>query len=192
MLAVSACGSSVSSGGGSSGSDDSINITYSAITAAYANLYAEQEAGIFAKHGLHMTFNALQGSSELDAALVSGHSQIGLGPAVNSASAILKGIPLDVAKKFYAAEVDGLAYLRSHPAQTKTAIVEYTGIKDQQQVDAAYQFFLGVRAKTPAFDGTDMAAMRSAFAEAAAKAKKPAPSAADIQKNYVVRFDTSP
>ncbi len=306
---VSACGSSGSSGSSSSGGVDTINITYSAITAAYGNLYAEQEAGIFAKHGLKVTFNALQGSSELDAALVSGHSQIGLGPAVNSASAILKGIPLKfidisqstynlrlwaapgitgaadlqgkkvavgapgtesdyalteylkqhnvpsdsvqrvyvgttaaeytavethaasatfsappndltlqskgfkllatmtntpnatvaavvsaswlkdnmaVAKKFYAAEVDGLAYLRSHPTQTKAAIVKYTGIKDETQVDAAYQFFLGVWAKSPAFDSADLSAMQSAFAEAASKAKKPAPSAGDIQKNYLV------
>lgn len=315
LATVSACGSSGSSDSSSSGGVDTINITYSAITAAYGNLYAEQEAGIFAKHGLKVTFNALQGSSELDAALVSGHSQIGLGPAVNSASAILKGIPLkfidisqntynlrlwvapsinsaadlegksvavgapgtesdyalteylkqnnvpansvqrvyvgttaaeytavethaavatfsappndltlqskgfkklatmtgtpnatvaavvssswlsdhmDVAKKFYAAEVDGLAYLRSHPSQTKAAIVKYTGIKDQAQVDAAYQFFLGVWAKTPAFDGADVSAMHSAFVEAAAKAKKAAPSAGDIQKNYLVNLSASP
>jgi NitT/TauT family transport system substrate-binding protein len=315
MSALSACGSSGSSGGSSANGVDTINITYSAITAAYGNLYAEQEAGIFAKHGLKVTFNALQGSSELDAALVSGHSQIGLGPAVNSASAILKGIPLKfidisqstynlrlwgapginsaadlqgkkvavgapstesdyalteylkqnnipadsvqrvyvgttaaeytavetgaasatfsappndltlqskgfkllatmtntpnatvaavvstswlndnmaVAKKFYAAEVDGLAYLRSNPAQTKTAIIKYTGIKDEAQVDAAYQFFLGVWAKTPAFDSADVSAMTSAFAEAASKAKKDAPSAADIQKNYLVNLSSSP
>jgi NitT/TauT family transport system substrate-binding protein len=315
LSAVSACGSSGSSSSGSSGGVDTINITYSAITAAYGNLYAEQEAGIFAKHGLKVTFNALQGSSELDAALVSGHSQIGLGPAVNSASAILKGIPLKfidisqstynlrlwaapsihsaadlqgkkvavgapstesdfalteylkqnnmpadavqrvyvgttaaeytavetgaavatfsappndltlqtkgykllttmtntpnatvaavvsaswlndnmaVAKKFYAAEVDGLAYLRSNPTQTKAAIMKYTGIKNQSQVDAAYTFFLGVWAKTPAFDSADVSAMQSAFAEAATKAKKPAPSAADIQKNYLVNLDSSP
>lgn len=309
-LAATACGSS----SGSSGGDDTINITYSAITAAYGNLYIEQEAGIFAKHGLKVTFNALQGSSELDAALISGHSQIGLGPAVNSASAIIKGIPLkfidisqdtynlrlwaapditsaadlegkkvavgapgtesdyalteylkqnnvpsgsvqrvyvgttaaeytavethaasatfsappndltlqskgfkmlatmtntpnatvaavvssswlndhmDVAKKFYAAEVDGLTYLRSHPTQTEAAITKYTGIKNQAQVAAAYQFFLGVWSKEPAFDSADISAMQAAFNQAATKAKKTAPSAADIQKNYLVNLSGS-
>lgn len=305
-----ACGSP----SGASGDMDTINITYSAITAAYGNLYAEQEAGIFAKHGLKVTFNALQGSSELDAALISGHSQIGLGPAVNSASAIIKGIPLkfidisqdtynlrvwaaasinsaadlrgkkvavgapstesdyalteylkqnnipsdsvqrvyvgttaaeytavesgaavatlsappndltlqtkgfkqlatmtnipnatvaavvssnwlnshmDVAKKFYAAETDGLAYLRSNPTETKAAIMKYTGIKDQAQVDDSYQFFLDVWSKTPKFDNENVSVMQSAFAEAASQAKKDAPSAADIQKNYLVDLSGS-
>jgi hypothetical protein len=70
--------------------------------------------------------------------------------------------------------------------------MKYTGIKNQSQVDAAYQFFLGVWAKTPAFDSADVSAMQSAFAEAAAKAKKDAPSAADIQKNYLVNLSSSP
>jgi NitT/TauT family transport system substrate-binding protein len=319
-LVITACSSSQSSGAdasatsGGGGSLYPLNITYSAITAAYANVYVEQQEGLFAKNGLKVSLNSLQGSSELDAALVSGHSQIGIGPAPNSASAILKGIGLqfigisedtynlrlwvadsitkpsqlagksiaagapntesdyaltaylnenhipqssvkriyagttagvytavesgaavgtfsappndlvlqskgyhvlasmtsvpnatvtdvvssswlsshkNIAEKFYNAEVQGLAYLRSHPAQTKAAIEKFTGVSNASQVNAAYQFFLGVWSKTPDFDSTSLSALQGAFGEAAATAKMTAPSLSTIESKYVVNLGSS-
>jgi NitT/TauT family transport system substrate-binding protein len=83
----------------------------------------------------------------------------------------------DLVKKFVAAEAEALQYLPSHPTETEAAIKKYTGENDASLDEYAYKFFLQVWAKTPAVDPN---LIQQGFAEAAAKAGKPAP--ADVSQ----------
>ena len=85
--------------------------------------------------------------------------------------AYLKKNP-DVLKKFYAAEAESLQYVRSHKKETSVAIQKYSGVKNQELADYAYDFFLNVWAKTPAVDPK---VIQQGFGEAAQNAKKKAP-----------------
>ncbi|MFI5613642.1 ABC transporter substrate-binding protein [Amycolatopsis sp. NPDC051903] len=71
-----------------------ITIGYTALGAGYSDLYVAQDEGIFAKHGLKVTLNRLNDSSQLVAALSSGSVNIGVGVAADTAAAIMKGADL--------------------------------------------------------------------------------------------------
>ena len=57
-----------------------ITIGYTALGAGYSDLYVAQDEGIFAKHGLNVTLNRLNDSSQLVAALASGSRVVGFMP----------------------------------------------------------------------------------------------------------------
>lgn len=83
----------------------------------------------------------------------------------------------DLVQKFVAGEAEALQYLPAHEAQTEAAIKKYTGENDASLNKYAYDFFLGVWAKTPQ---VSTSLIQQAFAEAATKAKKTAPT--DVSK----------
>ncbi len=77
-------------------------------------------------------------------------------------------------KEFYEAETANLAYLRSHPAQTKAAIVNYNPQTTAADASIAYTFFLNVWKKNPSISKP---LIQAAFQRAATKAKtSPVPS----------------
>jgi len=71
--------------GGSAPSSMSMTIGYTAIGAAYSDLYVCQDQGVFKKNGLDVKLSLINSSSELVAALVSGSVQVGAGVASTTA-----------------------------------------------------------------------------------------------------------
>jgi NitT/TauT family transport system substrate-binding protein len=89
-LLVSGCNATSST----PSSSMSMNIGYTAIGAAYSDLYVCQDRGVFAKNGLHVKLTLLNSSSQLAAALVSNSVQVGAGAARTTAQGIMKGLDL--------------------------------------------------------------------------------------------------
>jgi NitT/TauT family transport system substrate-binding protein len=92
-------------GSGKLGKNGQVDIGYTAIGAAYSDLYVCQTAGVFQKNGLNVKLVPLNTASELLAAISSGSVQVGVGPATATAVGILKGIKLkyiaNPATKYY-------------------------------------------------------------------------------------------
>jgi NitT/TauT family transport system substrate-binding protein len=89
-LALAACGSPAATGGSSGGSShNSLTIGYTAIGAAYDDLYVCEDKGIFKKYGLDATITKLNDSSQLFAGLASNSVQIGAGVAQSTAAGVL-------------------------------------------------------------------------------------------------------
>lgn len=78
-----------------------------------------------------------------------------------------------VLKRFAKAEVENLAFLRSHPKQTLAAIEKDSGVASPALAENAYKFFLGVWATNPS---VSTSIIQSAFAAASASTGIPAPS----------------
>jgi len=91
-----------------------------------------------------------------------------------------------VLKKFAKAEVENLAFLRSHPAATIAAIAKDSGVSSPALAKQAYQFFLGVWAKDPTVASGPI---QAAFSAAAKKDGRPAPS--DVSKYIDNSFVTA-
>jgi NitT/TauT family transport system substrate-binding protein len=72
----------------------SIKIGYTAIGAAYSDLYVCEDEGIFTKNGLDAELVFLNSSSQLVPALASGSVDVGAGVARTTAGGIMKGIDL--------------------------------------------------------------------------------------------------
>lgn len=91
-LALAACGTPAgSAGGGASGGSGSMSMTigYTAIGAAYDDLYVCEDKGIFTKYGLDAKITLLNSSSQLFAALASNSVQVGAGVARSTAVGVL-------------------------------------------------------------------------------------------------------
>jgi NitT/TauT family transport system substrate-binding protein len=86
-LALAGCTSDPDSG-------MSMTIGYTAIGAAYADLYICQDQGVFAKNGLAVRLKLLNSSSQLVPALASDSVQIGAGLVRSTAAAVLRGLQL--------------------------------------------------------------------------------------------------
>jgi NitT/TauT family transport system substrate-binding protein len=71
-----------------------MTIGYTAIGAAYSDLYVCQDQGVFKKNGLDVKLTLLNSSSQLVAALVSNSVQVGAGTARTTAQGIMKGLDL--------------------------------------------------------------------------------------------------
>lgn len=71
-----------------------MTIGYTAIGAAYSDLYVCQDQGVFKKNGLDVNLTLLNSSSELVAALESNSVQVGAGAARTTATGIMKGLDL--------------------------------------------------------------------------------------------------
>jgi NitT/TauT family transport system substrate-binding protein len=90
-----------------------------------------------------------------------------------------------VIAKFFAAEQANLAFLRSHPQQTIAAIARYNPGSTTAGDELAYNFFLKVWNSDPT---VDPALIQAAFARAAAKVHKTAPSSVS---QYIYRPSAS-
>jgi len=90
-LALTACGSPEGAGGSSSDDAGSMKMTigYTAIGAAYDDLYVCEDQGIFEKYGLDAELTLLNSSSQLFAGLASNSVQVGAGVAKSTASGVL-------------------------------------------------------------------------------------------------------
>lgn len=86
--------SAASGGSGKLSRNGQVVIGYTAIGAAYDDLYVCDDAGVFKKNGLNVKLTTLNTASQLLAAVSSGSVQIGVGPATSTAVGILKGIKL--------------------------------------------------------------------------------------------------
>ena len=73
-----------------------MTIGYTAIGAAYSDLYVCQDQGVFKKNGLNVKLTLLNSSSQLVAALVSNSVQVGVGATTSTAAGAmnLKGVDL--------------------------------------------------------------------------------------------------
>jgi ABC-type nitrate/sulfonate/bicarbonate transport system substrate-binding protein len=83
----------------------------------------------------------------------------------------------DAIKKFVQAEKATLAYLRSNPAETQAAILQYNPTSNAADVKIAYNFFVHVWKPDPTINA---GLIKAAFTRAAATAKTTAP--ADISQ----------
>lgn len=94
--ALAACGGNSSGKPGAAPPPGSMKLTigYTAIGAAYSDLYVCEDQGIFKKHGLDVKLTLLNSSSQLLAALSSDSVQIGAGVAESTAAGALKGVDL--------------------------------------------------------------------------------------------------
>lgn len=95
-----------------------------------------------------------------------------------------------VLDEFAKAEVQSLAYLRSHPKQSLAAIEQDSGVSNPALAQNAYQFFLGVWAKDPT---VSTSLIQSAFQAASAATHIPAPSnvATYIDNSFVKAASSS-
>jgi NitT/TauT family transport system substrate-binding protein len=95
-VSLAACGGGSSPGGGKAPAPGSMKLTigYTAIGAAYSDLYVCEDQGIFKKNGLEVKLTLLNSSSQLLAALASDSVQIGAGVADSTAAGALKGVDL--------------------------------------------------------------------------------------------------
>jgi NitT/TauT family transport system substrate-binding protein len=71
-----------------------MTVGYTAIGAAYSDLYVCQDQGVFKKNGLDVKLTLLNSSSQLVAALESNSVQVGAGAARTTAAGIIKGLDL--------------------------------------------------------------------------------------------------
>lgn len=91
-LTLAACGSPAATGGGSSSSDSGsmqMTIGYTAIGAAYDDLYVCADKGVFKKYGLNAKLTLLNSSSQLFAGLASNSVQVGAGVVKSTAEGVL-------------------------------------------------------------------------------------------------------
>ena len=100
-LVLAACGSSSSDGGGASGSasgsGDLTPITVGTVASAdNAPAYLADKVGIFAKHGLKVTFKQAQGGAAIVPAVVSGQFQFGPNNVVSELQAVSQGLGLRI------------------------------------------------------------------------------------------------
>ncbi|MEP9382988.1 ABC transporter substrate-binding protein [Nocardioides sp. KR10-350] len=89
LSTLAGCGSSSDAASGMK-----LTIGYTAIGAAYSDLYVCEDQGVFKKNGLDVKLTLLNSSSQLVAGLASNSVQIGAGVASSTAAGILKGIDL--------------------------------------------------------------------------------------------------
>lgn len=96
--AAVACGKPAAAGGGgdtpAAAGSMSLTIGYTAIGAAYSDLYVCEDQGVFTKNGLDVKLTLLNSSSQLLAALASNSVQIGAGVAATTAAGALGGVDL--------------------------------------------------------------------------------------------------
>ncbi|MEW2547802.1 ABC transporter substrate-binding protein [Streptomyces sp. NPDC047002] len=95
-LALTASGCAVSGSASIQPSSMKMTVGYTAIGAAYSDLYICEDAGVFKKNGLDVKITLLNSSSQLVAALVSNSVQIGVGATTATAAGAmnLKGVDL--------------------------------------------------------------------------------------------------
>lgn len=74
--------------------DHAMTIGYTAIGAAYSDLFTCADQGVFQKNGLNVQLKLLNSSSQLVAALASGSVRIGAGVVKSTAAGTLKGLNL--------------------------------------------------------------------------------------------------
>ncbi|MCA1218944.1 ABC transporter substrate-binding protein [Streptomyces sp. 8L] len=96
VLALTASGCAVSGSASVQPASMKMTIGYTAIGAAYSDLYICEDKGIFKKNGLDVKITLLNSSSQLVAALVSNSVQIGVGATTATAAGAmnLKGVDL--------------------------------------------------------------------------------------------------
>ncbi|WP_030897718.1 ABC transporter substrate-binding protein [Streptomyces sp. NRRL F-5126] len=96
VLALTASGCAVSGSASVRPASMKMTIGYTAIGAAYSDLYVCQDYGVFKKNGLDVKLTLLNSSSQLVAALVSNSVQIGVGATTATAAGAmnLKGVDL--------------------------------------------------------------------------------------------------
>ncbi|GEL26690.1 hypothetical protein PSU4_56440 [Pseudonocardia sulfidoxydans NBRC 16205] len=96
--AAVACGKPAAAGGGgdapAAAGSMSLTVGYTAIGAAYSDLYVCEDQGVFTKNGLDVKLTLLNSSSQLLAALASNSVQIGAGVAATTAAGALGGVDL--------------------------------------------------------------------------------------------------
>lgn len=95
LLAVAAA--TVLTGCGNSASDQpsmSLTVGYTALGAAYSDLYVCEDLGVYKKNGLDVELTRLNSSSQLLASLSSNSVHIGAGVASSTAAGILRGVDL--------------------------------------------------------------------------------------------------
>lgn len=95
-LALTVSGCAVTSSASTPPTTMKMTIGYTAIGAAYSDLYICQDQGIFKKNGLDVKITLLNSSSQLVAALMSNSVQIGVGATTSTAAGAmnLKGVDL--------------------------------------------------------------------------------------------------
>jgi len=76
------------------GANMSMTVGYTAVGAAYSDLYVCEDKGIFKKNGLDVKLTLLNSSSQLLAALASNSVQVGACVAKSTAAGALKGVDL--------------------------------------------------------------------------------------------------
>jgi NitT/TauT family transport system substrate-binding protein len=89
--ASTACGTA---GAAAPSSNMSMTIGYTAVGAAYDDLYVCEDKGVFKKNGLDVTLTLLNSSSQLFPAIASNSVQIGAGEARSTAAGALAGFGL--------------------------------------------------------------------------------------------------
>lgn len=96
MLAASLTGCAVTSSAATPPTSMKMTIGYTAIGAAYSDLYICEDQGVFKKNGLDVEITLLNSSSQLVAALMSNSVQIGVGATTSTAAGAmnLKGVDL--------------------------------------------------------------------------------------------------
>lgn len=80
--------------GGAASANMSMTVGYTAVGAAYSDLYVCEDKGIFKKNGLDVKLTLLNSSSQLLAALASNSVQVGAGVVKSTAAGALKGVDL--------------------------------------------------------------------------------------------------
>lgn len=92
-LVLGGCGDDDDDGGGGAGStgQTSLTIGFPSDNAGFADLYVQEDYGIFEKHGLDVKLEKVNSSGQLIPALTSGTIDVGVGAAPNTANAIMKG-----------------------------------------------------------------------------------------------------
>jgi NitT/TauT family transport system substrate-binding protein len=95
--ATAACGKPTAAGADSAAAPAggmSMTVGYTAVGAAYSDLYVCEDKGVFKKNGLDVKLTLLNSSSQLFAAVASDSVQIGAGVARSTAAGALGGIDL--------------------------------------------------------------------------------------------------
>jgi NitT/TauT family transport system substrate-binding protein len=99
-LALTGCASgSASEEGGSSTADPSltkVSVAYSSPGASYSDLYVAASEGIFKSNGIDVDLRALNSSSQIIPAILSGSVDIAVGSATDTTAAIMKGSELTI------------------------------------------------------------------------------------------------
>jgi NitT/TauT family transport system substrate-binding protein len=98
-LVLAGCASSGSAESGSSADDASltkVSVAYSSPGASYSDLYLAASQGIFASNGIDVDLRALNSSSQIIPALLSGSVDIAVGSATDTTAAIMKGSELTI------------------------------------------------------------------------------------------------
>ncbi|MPZ84628.1 MAG: transporter substrate-binding domain-containing protein [Actinophytocola sp.] len=97
LLLVALAAATMLTACGNGASDEpsmSLTVGYTAIGAAYSDLYVCEDKGVFKKNGLDVKLTRLNSSSQLLASLSSNSVNIGAGVASSTAAGILRGVDL--------------------------------------------------------------------------------------------------